>query len=836
MRMMIDLSFAAGFAFAVAQSVLAAANWTGNNSGDLTANNNYQSDNNSWSVRFNVDNLAGSSNQWFWIDKDVTTFKLGGDSKAVYKALSFQNGHRWRFHTRDTVSGSCTFDNSAGSDSDNDKDRICIAAGYDGTSTVGDATLKMDDIKVKTKYLYVGGSDAAKAGKLLLIKDPDCAMDFTTTDNIYLQNGDIVSSNASVSCGGDLKIGVTNATASLAVAGGTFTVASDKWTRFEAGSTGTINLSGGTFTTQHIHDYTGGTSSRVVFNGGTLKANNQRNDGLIGSGVAVTVNADGGTIDNGGFNIFIKSALCGTGGMTFRGVGSVTLADGNAYEGVTAVELGTMLHIASTNGFVGGFAANIPDGMAAGSYRIVAIDGTDTFEGFALPDVPENWTVRLSDDKKSIIVESGQFWIGGASGSLNEPSNWSKNSVPGPGESCSIGNETAANLTNPEGSAFAPSSIVFPVYSAQVTINGNAITGIAAITNCSSVRHVFNCAVSGNEIEFRNTACCCEFWGGITLGAATFTGTASDAAKGLVGKWHFTGDWTPVSNNRIYGDSGNSSVTVAGKLINPDQMTIDPGVVVTAATMSVTTSEYFAYKNSGSLVVTGEIKTENSNADPHFKSSKLQIGTVEFGSFVNKTNGKWAYIDEKTVIVGEGGMDSKRSSVCFAEGPTLIPGAESYAINSTSGSEYKLDNCTLTINTTRRGTGSPATISVNGRLADRNDSCRGAVKVTGNGNVVFNKSSTFSNGLTVGGSATVAVKAGCTPGSGAVTVNSGATLEVAESAASGGSAAVTLGGDLTIKGGATLKFNFTERNEAPRLDATGKAVTLGDQRPIKVIF
>jgi hypothetical protein len=76
--------------------------------------------------------------------------------------------------------------------------------------------------------------------------------------------------------------------------------------------------------------------------------------------------------------------------------------------------------------------------------------------------------------------------------------------------------------------------------------------------------------------------------------------------------------------------------------------------------------------------------------------------------------------------------------------------------------------------------------------------------------VFANEYNTFS-GLTVTDTATASVKAGCKPGTGVVTLEAGAILEVAESGA------VTLGGDLALADGSTLAFNFTERKVGPLL-------------------
>ena len=102
------------------------------------------------------------------------------------------------------------------------------------------------------------------------------------------------------------------------------------------------------------------------------------------------------------------------------------------------------------------------------------------------------------------------------------------------------------------------------------------------------------------------------------------------------------------------------------------------------------------------------------------------------------------------------------------------------------------------------------------------------MKVTGCGTVLINSVSTFSGGLTVSDTATVAVNPGMNPGNGTVTVNSGAPLEVAQSGK------VALGGGLTLADGAALGFNFTDSQTAPELNVTGKTVTLNGNKNITV--
>ena len=60
------------------------------------------------------------------------------------------------------------------------------------------------------------------------------------------------------------------------------------------------------------------------------------------------------------------------------------------------------------------------------------------------------------------------------------------------------------------------------------------------------------------------------------------------------------------------------------------------------------------------------------------------------------------------------------------------------------------------------------------------------------------------------------------------TVNSGATLQVAQSGT------VALDGGLTLADGAVLGFNFTQKKVAPVLDLTDKTVTVNGEVKVKV--
>ena len=601
--------------------------------------------------------------------------------------------------------------------------------------------------------------------------------------------GHLVVDGGSLNVKNDLIVG-RNGTGTLTINGGTVEVGSsttEKWTKLGdgAGSTGTINLNGGKLKLWHVRKGNG--TASLVFNGGALVANGAASQGLIYSNLPVTVNPGGGTIDNGGFNVSIGAVLGGTGGLTFKGRGVTTLGKANTYTGATTIEIGTAVVVVSTDNIGGGLVLTVPaTAPADGVYTVLSVSGDETLEGFTLPEAPENCSLRLSADKKSLLCIYGDpqnTWIGGESGSLSDVAGWSLGFVPTSGDSCVINNALAASLA--VGDTFAPSAITFGEGCAPVTIDGGELSGITAITNLSSVRHVFNCAVSGNEIDFHNTVHCCEFRGGITVATPVFSNSPENAnARAIVGDWTITSDWSPVSYNELGRDDAiGSSITVQGELKDPNNIVIYSGSVVTAATMMATSSTYPSYLNNGRLVINGLMNISTSK-DFSLARTDGDNATIIAGGIVYNT-GSWPWLNAKTLVLGADGIkfdSSHNNNLRFKGTPTLY--ARDAATTLHAGKDdlqaYSIANGkTLTVCTTKFDSSESSTITIDGKILETYNVVghySGGMAVTGNGMLVFNSESTFSGGLTVGDTATIKVNAGCTPGTGAITLGAGTTL------------------------------------------------------------
>ncbi|MBQ8125199.1 MAG: hypothetical protein IJ173_04840 [Kiritimatiellae bacterium] len=185
---------------------------------------------------------------------------------------------------------------------------------------------------------------------------------FSVAGNVVYLHGTMNVNGGTFTVGGTLNLANQNrASATINVNGGTLSAATIHVAPY-AGDGPTLNVNGGTleagcFTRQHA-EYT----SKLFFNGGTLKAL-PSTKAFAPEGISFIVNAGGGTIDVNGQDIAIANAITGEGALTVKGGGKLTLSAAYGGTGALTVDSDTTLDLGGqTNTFasatIGGTVTN----------------------------------------------------------------------------------------------------------------------------------------------------------------------------------------------------------------------------------------------------------------------------------------------------------------------------------------------------------------------------------------------------------------------------------------------------------------------------------------------
>ena len=354
----------------------------------------------------------------------------------------------------------------------------------DGYLWIKNGTYSFNGVK-----LGQSASPPASSG-YLTIGSSNRATTVSVNGDFVINKGKVTAENATISVGGDFAI--DNGEVTIAN-GGTVEVSNDKFIHVSktTGGTGTLNLlGGGKLVTCNVRK--SGSTGYLVFDGGTLKANEEYPSspfgGLIHGRVNVSVNAGGGVIDNDAKNITISAGLSGTGGLKFTGGGTTTLNGNVNYSGKTTVTPGTTLIIvkstAKSNILANGLEL-VGAPMVGTPYTVFACDDTlsDADLANVTCGVASDFTAAIGTDGKSIVVtvaalKSG-YWTGAKDNNLSDAANWSDNVVPTSGNP-TIYCPVATTLT--VGDTFAPATITIPDESAVVTIGAGDLT-VATLTN-----------------------------------------------------------------------------------------------------------------------------------------------------------------------------------------------------------------------------------------------------------------------------------------------------------------------------------------------------------------
>jgi fibronectin-binding autotransporter adhesin len=332
-----------------------------------------------------------------------------------------------------------------------------------GTLTLSGANTYNGSTNVDGGILAFGGGTTTTSGSLLIHNGTVNVSGGAITTSNYISIGHVGTetgvmnvTSGSITTGSDFNVAdVGTSTGTLNVSGTGLVVANGAslYIAKNTGTTGTVNLNGGTISTFTVGSGTGTPgSSTFNFNGGNLQARGNSAVFLAGHDT-VNVRNGGAVIDTQNFAITIGQALTHSniggdnaidGGLAKNGIGTLTLSGNNSYTGVTNVNAGTLVF--GTGGSVYNSGAN------AGSISInnggtVRIDRQDLFGGHT--SVP---TATITVNSGGLLLGNGFYNTlnnltlnGGTLQMANGDNFWGSFALKG---TVTVGGSSASNISS----------------------------------------------------------------------------------------------------------------------------------------------------------------------------------------------------------------------------------------------------------------------------------------------------------------------------------------------------------------------------------------------------
>ena len=201
------------------------------------------------------------------------------------------------------------------------------------TSGKGTLTLAGGEVSSGRAYVgYTGGSGTAEVSSGRWTTSGDLYVGYSGTGTLAVTGGEVTSGTA--------YVGYNGGSGTASVSGGTWTTSGDLLVGAGSRSRGTLAISGGVVTV-------GGTlsvssSSTIILDpGGTLQIGTGLKNGVLLGGTGSLVN-NGTLVFNRGLNYTYSGTISGSGAITKRVTGMLTLAGASSVSGPTTIEKGNV--------------------------------------------------------------------------------------------------------------------------------------------------------------------------------------------------------------------------------------------------------------------------------------------------------------------------------------------------------------------------------------------------------------------------------------------------------------------------------------------------------------
>ena len=613
------------------------------------------------------------------------------------------------------------------------------------------------------------------------------------------------------------------------------------------------------------------------------------------------VNADT-TIDTRGHNVTWTSALSGASLLTKAGEGALVMAaysssgftggisvTGGDFVVLKPVAMGGAFSLAGESSLVYSNLVAFVDTVVAQSFAVSGNDAGVKIEGNVLADgsytlvsvtegvIPEaalaltvsgsalpsgkNAVLALSEDSKSLMLhiygDGACTWTGrGADGNLSTPENWLNGAVPNQGGETVFIPDAVKTLVN-DLPAFSPASITFTGADA-VTISGNPITGLLAVTNLSpSAHHEFTAPVTFQENAEADILAAStndkyiKWTGGMTAYTLKKSGapgsTGDIRLAGLVTITKNISNWGGYAEiDHLWLKESGSVLTIPNPVVqssSPANFSVDAGAkVFIDGDLTVNSNgDAFAYEIKGTVEASGwivkakgaDVRFASVNCSGYLKAYGLKETAAgsDSNGIVLTTSDSTSY--QPKWVIGAGGVPSGTKLVTHdadASGEIKIHfyAADDFAIDGKLRLGYKTNSgksrwVMLHVHPQDVDGTNPRTITMNASFFGAN--LHPCIRVYGEGTFKVTKSFSLPNGVEVhGDKSTLAIKPGVTVG-GPITVCDGSasgTVYVYEPGTA------TFSGSVNFRTGTTLKFYIggVGNNATLKINNT---LALGDQ-------
>ena len=532
----------------------------------------------------------------------------------------------------------------------------------------------------------------------------------------------------------------------------------------------------------------------------------------------IGLNSNGGTIttrNNG--SILVNGVISGSGAVTKSGDGTLTLTGSNSYSGLTTVSAGT-LNIQNANALGG-----TTNGTTVSSSGTLALQNNITVASEALTLGGTLRNVADSNTYSGAITLSGTATVTSDAGSLTLNS---ATAIGGSGQALTFdgaGNTTvSSNISTDTGSLTKNGSGTLTLtgnnnYSGTTTINSGTLqlgngstTGTLATGSAISIGTGGTFAINRSNIVTQGT----DFSGSAITGAGGITQAGSGTTV-LNADNSYTGT-TTVSNgtlniqhaNALGSTTGGTTVSSTGTLA----LQSTTGITTAAESLTLSGNGFGsggALRNvSGNNTYSGVITlADHARINSDAGTLTLDVSTANAITAIDRNitfGGSGDIVVADAISTGSGTLTKDGSGKLTLAGSnsytgtTTISGGTLQVGNGTSGSIANTSSISVasgsTLAVNRTGTLSQADVLGSGAISGA-----GSFTKLGSGTLTLTANNSYTGGTLVS-EGTLIINGNQSAATGAITVESGATLTGTGSYGGSTSDILTVNGTLTGKG------------------------------------